>query len=91
MRTHLARAAASVGAAAALADDALITQPQLKRLTGDVSDMTIWRWRRAGLIPEPTNIRGRNYWRVRDARAALARLMGELPDDQEPGADKAEM
>lgn len=57
------------------ANDALVTQPQLKRIAGNVSDMTIWRWRRAGLLPEPTSIRGRNYWPVRDIRAALGRLM----------------
>ncbi|NEV64143.1 helix-turn-helix transcriptional regulator [Thiorhodococcus minor] len=80
MQTHLARAAASVDTRAAIpepfADDALVTQPQLKRLTGDVSDMTIWRWRRAGIIPEPTSIRGRNYWRAGDVRELLARLAG---------------
>lgn len=80
MRTHLARTAASTDTRAAVhdsfTDDALITQPQLKRLAGDISDMTIWRWRRAGLIPEPSNIRGRNYWRSGDVRAFLARLAG---------------
>ncbi|NVZ11374.1 hypothetical protein HW932_19165 [Allochromatium humboldtianum] len=58
-------------------NDALVTQPQLKRITGNVSDMTIWRWRRAGLLPEPTNIRGRNYWRARDVHAVLNRLMAQ--------------
>jgi predicted DNA-binding transcriptional regulator AlpA len=80
MQTQLRRAAEAVASCAgaipnAFADDALVTQPQLKRLTGDVSDMTIWRWRRAGLIPQPTRIRGRNYWRAGDVRAVLDRLM----------------
>lgn len=56
-------------------DDALVTQPQLKRIAGGVSDMTVWRWRRAGLLPEPTCVRGRNYWSARAVRAALGRLM----------------
>ncbi|AFL73578.1 helix-turn-helix transcriptional regulator [Thiocystis violascens] len=57
-----------------LPDEALVTQGQLKTLFGNVSDMTIWRWRQAGLIPEPTHIRGRNFWRAGVARATLARL-----------------
>ena len=81
MDAHIARAAAAVGAQAAIhdsafADDALVTQPTLKMLAGGVSDMTLWRWRRAGVIPEPTSIRGRNYWRAGDVRELLARLAG---------------
>ena len=37
-------------------DDSLVTQPQLKQIAGGMSDMTVWRWRRAGLIPEPTSV-----------------------------------
>lgn len=59
----------------AFADDQLVTQRQLQRIAGGISAMSVWRWRRAGIIPEPTNIRGRNYWRARDVRAALGRLM----------------
>lgn len=60
-----------------LADEALITQARMKELFGGVSSMTLWRWRRAGLIPAPTNIRGRNYWRARDAVAASKRLIAD--------------
>lgn len=79
MQTHRSQPAADPGAGVleTFADDSLVTQPQLKRITGNVSDMTIWRWRRAGLLPEPTNIRGRNYWRARDVHAALHRVMGQ--------------
>jgi len=28
--------------------------------------MTWWRWRQAGLVPEPVVIRGRNYYRADD-------------------------
>ena len=77
MQTHRPQPAADPGSGVleTFANDALVTQPQLKRITGNVSDMTIWRWRRAGLLPEPTNIRGRNYWRACDVHAVLNRLM----------------
>jgi hypothetical protein len=44
-------------------DDALITSATARELAGGISTMTIWRWVRDGIIPEPTVIRGRNYWR----------------------------
>jgi hypothetical protein len=34
---------------------------ELRRRYGDVSAMTVWRWRQAGLLPRPTNFNGRNY------------------------------
>lgn len=79
MQTHRSQPAAAPGAGVleTFADDALVTQPQLKRITGNVSDMTIWRWRRAGLLPEPMSVRGRNYWRARDVRAALNRMTAQ--------------
>jgi predicted DNA-binding transcriptional regulator AlpA len=39
-----------------------ITQPQLKRRYGDISDMTVWRWIKAGRIPEPALFGNRNYF-----------------------------
>ena len=55
-------------------DDGLITSGEAKRLAGGISDMTVWRWIRAGIIPSPLKIRGRNYWRrsefVRSLEAA---------------------
>lgn len=79
MQLQHARPAAVDTRAAVISDsfanEGLINQAALKRLAGDISDMTVWRWRRAGLLPEPTNIRGRNYWRARDVRAVLDRLM----------------
>jgi predicted DNA-binding transcriptional regulator AlpA len=33
---------------------------------GCVSDMTLWRWVRDGVIPHPVKINGRNYWREAD-------------------------
>lgn len=79
MQHHLANAFNGVHRSATtadpFADDSLVTQSQLKQLAGGISDMTVWRWRRAGIIPEPTNIRGRNYWRGRVVRAVLDGLM----------------
>lgn len=43
---------------------------------GDVSEMTIWRWRRAGLWPEPdVTINGRHYWRRSTVQRAVAALV----------------
>lgn len=46
--------------------EGLITQAEAKRLAGGISDMTLWRWRNAGIIPAPISIRRRNYWRRSD-------------------------
>lgn len=40
----------------------LITQSEARRLHGNVSAMTWWRWRQAGIVPEPVVIQGRNYY-----------------------------
>lgn len=59
---------------AAPADDgALITATEAKRLAGSISDMTLWRWHRAGVIPDPIKIRSRKYWNRGTFLAALAR------------------
>jgi hypothetical protein len=70
MTTQPRRAAESVGAQAS-ADDPLITANAARALAGDVSLMTLWRWRRAGILPAPLTIRGRNYWRKSVFLAAL--------------------
>lgn len=44
-------------------DDPLWAQPQVKEYLGGVSDMTLWRWRHVGILPDPIHIRKRNYWR----------------------------
>jgi len=53
-------------------DDSLITAGTACALAGGVSRMTLWRWREAGIIPAPTVIRGRNYFRRGAFLAALA-------------------
>jgi len=52
-------------------DDTLITATEGRRLAGSVSDMTLWRWIRAGIVPEPIVIRRRRYWRRAEFVAAL--------------------
>ena len=42
----------------------LVSQPQVRGIFGGISDMTIWRWRQAGILPEPITIRNRNFWRT---------------------------
>jgi predicted DNA-binding transcriptional regulator AlpA len=54
--------------------DTLISQPRLRELLGGVSDMTIWRWRSAGTIPEAISINGRNYYRTSEIRAVQEKL-----------------
>ncbi len=78
MQAQLRNAPVAIGAAAMqddpFTDETLVTQTKLKAIAGGISDMTVWRWRRAGVIPEPVSIRGRNYWRTRDILAALRHL-----------------
>lgn len=54
--------------------DALISQPKLRKLLGDVSDTTIWRWRSAGTLPDPVCINGRNYYRESQLQELQQRL-----------------
>lgn len=48
----------------------LINRRQLRERL-PVSDMTIWRWVKAGVLAAPVKINGRNYWRDID----VARLV----------------
>jgi len=56
-----------------LGDDALISASTARKLAGDVSAMTLWRWQQAGVIPAPIQIRRRNYWSRDRFLGALAR------------------
>jgi predicted DNA-binding transcriptional regulator AlpA len=49
-------------AQAAQEEDKLVGAADAKKLLGGVSDMTIWRWVRDGVLPDPQKIRNRNYW-----------------------------
>jgi prophage regulatory protein len=50
--------------------DRLINRRQLRELI-PVTDMTIWRWEKAGLFPRHLSINGRNYWRLSEIVAWL--------------------
>lgn len=68
-----------------LSDDPLITSGTARALAGGVASMTLWRWRKAGIIPEPIVIRGRNYFRRGEFLSALA-AAGSTPGGQDaPG------
>lgn len=54
----------------------LIPQPKLRRMFGGVSNMTLFRWRQNGTLPEPIVINRRNYYRESDIAAMQARLTG---------------
>lgn len=57
--------------ASASENDPLLSQAQVRQLIGSISAMTLWRWRRAGILPPPIVIRGRNYNRRSDILSAL--------------------
>ena len=44
-------------------DDPLFNSRNTRQELGDICDMTLHRWVKAGIIPEPIKIRERNYWR----------------------------
>ncbi len=50
----------------------LITSASACALAGGISQMTLWRWTRDGVIPQPTVIRGRKFWNRAGFLAALA-------------------
>lgn len=52
----------------------LIHQTELRRMLGGVSDMTLYRWREAGTLPQPIVIHRRNYYRRSEIDAMIDRL-----------------
>ena len=40
----------------------LVSQRDVRRRIGGVSNMTVHRWRKIGILPAPVVIAGRNYW-----------------------------
>ncbi|RWO21832.1 MAG: AlpA family phage regulatory protein [Mesorhizobium sp.] len=42
-----------------------------------VSDMTLWRWIKAGAFPKPIKITSRNYWRADEITAWLDKKSAE--------------
>lgn len=43
-------------------DDRLITAEEVRRIAGGISDMTLWRWLKRGILPPPLVIERRRYW-----------------------------
>lgn len=66
--------------APAAAGDALITAAEARHLAGGISDMTLWRWIRKGIIPPPIVIERRRYWH-RGAYVATLHAGGALRRD----------
>lgn len=62
-------------------DDVLLSAAQVRAMFGDVSDMTLWRWRHRSVDPFPdpdVQINGRNYW-----SSALPRVWRERQTKRE--------
>ena len=58
--------------------DSLETAAQFRAALGNVSEMTIWRWRQKFLdFPKVTVICGRNYYDPSDRRAFVAARAAE--------------
>jgi len=52
----------------------LVAAPTARReYLGNISTMTEWRWRQAGILPEPIRIRKRNFYRESDLLAVPER------------------
>ena len=56
--------------------DPLLSAPQVCAELGGITRTTLWRWRREGVLPEPVQIRGRNYWR----QSVIERVKGQAPE-----------
>lgn len=54
-----------------LADSVLVGTPVVCGALGNITDVTLWRWIKAGKIPKPRKFDRLNLWRVGDLRAVL--------------------
>ena len=61
---------------ASITDDPLISDSELRRIAGGITHMTVWRWRKAGILPPALVINGRNYSRKSVIDEALSRAIG---------------
>lgn len=52
-------------------DDVLDPARAVREACGNVSDMTLYRWIRSGVLPPPIVIRGRRYWKRSEWRQAI--------------------
>lgn len=49
----------------------LLAVAAARHTAGNVDTSTLWRWAKAGIIPKPRKINGRNYWIRGEFEAAL--------------------
>jgi len=52
-------------------EDHLIGTAELRRRLGNVCKMTVLRWKKQGVLPEPVVINGRYYWRWSEVDAKI--------------------
>lgn len=52
--------------------DKLLSSRGARGHLGDVSEMTLWRWVRAGILTPPIKINKRNYWPVSEIERVKA-------------------
>lgn len=50
-------------------NERFLTTKQVRERYGNVSRMTLYRWRKAGKIPEPQQIGERPMWKLSDLEA----------------------
>lgn len=58
-------------------NERLIRARELKKILGITSDATLWRWVRAGKLPEPNYINACRVWRESDLNEAIGGLMSD--------------
>ena len=51
----------------------LRSSKQARMQAGGVSRQTLYRWVKAGILPPPTKINGRSYWKADDLEALAAK------------------
>ena len=52
-------------------DDPILTSTEVRNLCGNISQMTLWRWRESMDFPKPLTIATRNYWQLSEVNAWL--------------------
>jgi len=58
-----------------MSDHKLVSAPKARtEYFGGISAMTEWRWRKAGILPEPIQINKRNFYREADLIAVQERF-----------------
>lgn len=67
-------------------EDRLITAEDVRRIAGGISDMTLWRWLKRGILPQPLVIERRRYWWREAIVAALQRAGGDDAARCDPNA-----